>query len=64
MTQKDHDQLIICKRVIESSLSNANNARRSADLRETLAQINTKLLDPIEPEHYSGEFKTVDNPFL
>jgi ABC-type molybdenum transport system ATPase subunit/photorepair protein PhrA len=66
MTPEDHSRLQSCARVIESLL--ADSKKRSFVLvthwKETLAQIKTKLLEPVEAVKYDGEHFKTDNPFV
>ena len=66
MTPEDHNRLKSCAEVIEGLL--AGKTKRSFTLvshwKETLAQIKTKLLEPVESKKYDGEHFKTDNPFI
>jgi len=66
MTPEDHSRLQSCAKVIEGLL--AENKKRSFTTlqhwKETLAQIKTKLLEPVEAVKYNGEHFKCDNPFV
>jgi hypothetical protein len=66
MTPEDHSRLQSCAKVLEGLL--ADSKKRSFTTiqhwKETLAQIKTKLTEPVEAVKYDGEYFKTDNPFV